>query len=475
MVRLTNISLSFLILIVFGLIGFKSFNNDTYDAGTSMQRTTAMNYQNFCAGCHGSNLEKFADKAWMEEEDISTAFESIKYGIEDIGMPGFEKTFTDEEIEALAEYVKKGIPEDRSELQPAITSDGVVESEVQRFVVDTVVSGLNIPWGMAFLPNGDLLISERSGTLHRFSDGVLSPPVEGLPPIMAFGQGGLLDLKLHPEFEKNGWIYMSYSALNTESTERMGNTAIMRARLQGNELIDQQVIFKGEPDTGRGHHFGSKLAFDDKGHLFFGIGDRGQRSDFPQKLDNHNGKIHRIYDDGSIPEDNPFVSTPDAMPSIYSYGHRNPQGTAINPETGELWITEHGPRGGDELNLIEPGLNYGWPVISYGINYNGTILTELTEKEGMEQPVFYWTPSMAPCGMTFVTGDRYGNWRNNILVGALSFQYLERMVIHRHSVIHREKLLEDIGRVRNVVMSPDGLVYVAIENPGKILRLIPVE
>lgn len=434
-----------------------------------------VNYQNYCAGCHGENLEKFAAKAWMEEEGDSLAFSSIKYGIENIGMPSFQKTFTDDEIEALAAYVKKGIPEDKSKLRQATTPDGIIKTEVQRFVVDTIVSGLDVPWGLVFLPDGDLLISERSGTLHRFSEGKLSPPIGGLPPVMAFGQGGLLDLCLHPDFKKNGWIYMSYSALNDGSKQRTGNTAIMRARLKGNTLTDLQIIFKGLPDTDRGHHFGSKLAFDNKGHLFFGIGDRGQHFDFPQKLDNHNGKIHRINDDGSIPADNPFLDTPGAMPSIYSYGHRNPQGTTIHPLTGELWITEHGPRGGDELNLVKPGLNYGWPVISYGINYDGTILTELKEKEGMEQPVFYWTPSIAPCGMIFITGNRYKNWSYNLLVGSLRFQYLERMVISQHSVIHREKLLEGIGRVRNVVMSPDGLIYLAVEKPGKIVRLVPIE
>lgn len=434
----------------------------------------ALNYQNYCAGCHGDNLEKFAAKAWMEEEGNASVIKSIKYGIEDIGMPAFQKTFTDSEIEALAAYVKRGIPEDRSKLKPAVTPGGVIESEVQRFTVDTVVSGLNVPWGLAFMPNGDLLISERAGTLHTFSGGKLSPPIEGLPPIMAFGQGGLLDLALHPDYEQNGWIYIAYSALNTASSKRIGNTAIMRARLEGNKLVDQQVLFKGIPDTDRGHHFGCKLAFDGKGHLFFGIGERGQHFDFPQKLDNANGKIHRINDDGTIPPDNPFVNTQGALPSIYSYGHRNPQGTVIHPTTGEIWVTEHGPKGGDEINLVKPGLNYGWPVISYGINYDGTILTALTEKEGMEQPVFYWTPSIAPCGTIFVTGDRFRNWRNNMLVGSLRFQYLERVVINGHAVMHRERLLEGIGRVRNVVMSPDGLVYVAIENPGKIVRLVPI-
>jgi glucose/arabinose dehydrogenase len=475
----TTITSFILIIIVSsgfaGLINLRSSENRNNEMEIPLQKTAAMNYQTYCAGCHGASLEKFAAKAWMDESGTSAAFTSIKNGIEDIGMPSFQKTFSDPEIEALAAYVKKGIPEDKSLLKPAVTPGGIIESEVQKFVVDTVVSGLNVPWGLAFLPDGDLLISERAGTLHRFSKGKLSPPIEGLPPIMAFGQGGLLDLCLHPDYKTNGWIYIAYSALNTESKKRIGNTAILRARLEGNKLVDQKIVYKGNPDTDRGHHFGIKMAFDNQGHLFFGNGERGQHFDFPQKLDNSNGKIHRINDDGTIPQDNPFVKTPGAVPSIYSYGHRNPQGTCFHPVTGELWVSEHGPRGGDELNLIKPGKNYGWPVISYGINYDGTILTKLTEKEGLEQPLFYWTPSIAPCGMTFVTGNRYKNWTNNLLVGSLSFQYLERMVIKDHSVMHREKLLEGIGRVRNVVVSPEGLIYVAIETPGRIVRLMPVE
>jgi len=459
-------------IVFFALKGFKPAPSSI---APDQNRVTAVQYQNYCAGCHGDRLERFTHKPWMDEEGTETAFNSIKNGIEDIGMPSFKNTFSDREIGLLAAYVKKGVPEDKSSLKAAVTADKVIRSEVQNFVVDTVVTGLKVPWGLAFLPNGDLLISERSGTIHLFSKGKLSAPIEGLPPVMAFGQGGLLDLALHPDYEKNGWIYLSYSALNTDSSKRVGNTAILRFKLNGNKLTDQQVIFKGSPDTDRGHHFGCKLEFDGEGHLFFGVGDRGQHFDFAQKLDNSNGKIHRIHDDGSIPGDNPFLNTPGAQPSIYSYGHRNPQGNSIHPVTGELWVSEHGPKGGDELNLVKPGLNFGWPVISYGINYDGSILTEFTEKEGLEQPLFYWTPSIAPCGQTFVKGDRYKNWKNNLLIGSLRFMYVERMVINRHSVMHREKLLEGIGRVRNIVVGPDGLIYVAIENPGKIIRLVPVE
>ncbi|MDY0098812.1 MAG: PQQ-dependent sugar dehydrogenase [Bacteroidales bacterium] len=475
MKKIIIITASLLLIVIAGMSVNKPSGRKALASEISVQRPASENYQKYCAGCHGANLEKFAAKKWMEEDGISTVFSSIKFGIETDGMPSFSKTFADAEIEELASYVKKGVPEDRGLLKPAVTPGGVIESEAQRFVVDTVVTGLNVPWGLAFLPNGDMLITERAGTLHVFSKGKLSPPVGGLPPIMASGQGGLLDIALHPDYDKNGWIYFSYSALNTSGEKPAGNTAIMRARLRNGNLADQQVIYRGVPETERNYHYGCKIAFDSKGHIFFGNGDRGQHFDFPQVLDNSNGKIHRLNDDGTIPADNPFVNTSGAIPSIYSFGHRNPQGTCIHPVTGELWITEHGPRGGDEINLIRPGLNYGWPVICYGINYDGTILTPLTEKEGMEQPVYYWLPSIGPCGMTFVTGDRYKNWRNNLLVGSLSFKYLERIVINGHSVMHREKLLEGIGRVRNVVMSPDGFIYVAIETPGKILRLIPME
>jgi len=439
------------------------------------KQTVSENYGKYCSGCHGANLEKFAAKAWMDEEGNASAFRSIKFGIENIGMPAFRETFTKREIRDLAAYVKKGIPADRGLLQPALTIEEIVASEVQKFTLDTVVRGLNVPWGMALLPNGDMLISERSGTLYRFSGGKIIEPVSGLPEIMPIGQGGLLDVALHPDYPTNGWIYFSYSALSEGGSRPTGNTAIMRARLDGTMLIDREVLFTGEPATDRNYHFGCKIAFDGKGHIFFGIGDRGQHFDFPQKLDNHNGKIHRLNDDGSIPDDNPFVNTPGAMASIWSYGHRNPQGTCFDPLTGELWVSEHGPRGGDELNLIRPGVNYGWPVISYGINYDGTVLTPDKEKAGLEQPVFQWTPSIGPCGMTFVTGNRYPNWKNNILLGSLPLKHLERVVLENNRVTHREELLKGIGRVRNVVMGPDGYIYIAVETPGYIFRLMPVE
>ncbi|MGC9344930.1 MAG: PQQ-dependent sugar dehydrogenase [Bacteroidales bacterium] len=429
-------------------------------------------YLNYCAGCHGQNLEKFNKSEWMFGDSDEAAFNSIKYGQDEMGMPAFEATFSDDEIAALAKYIRTAVPKESLGKQAALTPDRIVESKRQKFIVDTVVTGLDVPWGLEFLPDGDLLISERDGILYRYN-GERLQVITGLPPILAKGQGGLMDLKLHPDYENNGWLYFSYSEPSEEDPQE-GCTSIMRAKLNGNMLVKKEKIFDGIPDSRRGHHWGCKLEFDKEGYLWFGIGDRGNRDENPQTLKNDAGKIHRIHDDGAIPEDNPFVNTPGARPSIYSYGHRNPQGTAMHPETGEIWETEHGPKGGDELNLIEAGKNYGWPVISYGINYNGTKFTDITEKEGMEQPVIYWTPSIAPCGMTFVDSDRYPGWKNNILIGSLSFKYLERVQLTGNKVTEQEKLLENIGRVRNVVMSPDGFVYVGVERPGFILRLLPI-
>ena len=288
------------------------------------------------------------------------------------------------------------------------------------------------------------------------------------------GQGGLMDLQLHPEYAENGWIYISFSYFDALN-KRAGNTAIIRTKLVGNELSDIQYIYRGTPTLSSTHHYGSRIEFDNEGYLYFSIGDRGRRDKFPQKLDNSNGKVHRLHDDGRIPADNPFVSNPGAEKSIYSYGHRNIQGIARHPVTGEIWTHEHGPKGGDEINISKAGLNYGWPVISFGINYSGTKFTDDTAMAGMEQPMLYYVPSIAPCGMAFVTGNRYKGWENNLLIGSLRFKYLERLVVSENTVIEQERLLEDIGRVRNVKVSPDGYIYVAVEQPGKILKLIPVK
>ena len=337
------------------------------------------------------------------------------------------------------------------------------------FTIEKVVEGIQNPWGMAFLPNGSILITEKVGKILSFKEGELTE-IENLPKIYVRGQGGLMDIELHPNYIDNGWLYLSFAS--SEGNGKGGNTAIMRARLSNNQLVDKQLLYKGEPNTTKGQHFGSRLEFDNEGYLYFSIGDRGNRDVNPQDLTRDGGKIYRILDDGRIPDDNPFIGKSKNKSAVFSYGHRNPQGLAKHPLTGQIWEHEHGPRGGDEINKIQKGKNYGWPVITYGINYSGTKITDETSRPGMEQPVYQWTPSIAPSGMTFVNSDKYPKWKGNLLVGSLAFQYLERLVLENDKVVYREKLLDGMGRVRNVRQAPDGYIYVGIEGKG-IYRLIP--
>ncbi len=346
---------------------------------------------------------------------------------------------------------------------------GINTPEESNFTAELMVDGLEIPWGMVFLPDGGLLITEKSGELILFKDGQKTT-IENAPTIYLRGQGGLMDIELHPDYANNGWIYISYSS--EEGEDKGGNTAIMRAKLNGNSLTDSELLYKASPNTTKGQHFGSRLEFDNEGYLYFSIGDRGNRDVNPQDITRDGGKIYRIMDDGSIPPDNPFVGEEGAKTAAFTYGNRNPQGMTKNPETGSIWIHEHGPKGGDEINIVEKGTNYGWPVITYGINYSGTPITDITEKEGMAQPLHYWVPSIGPSGMTFVTSDKYPAWKGSLLVGSLAFQYLERLEMDGNKVTYREKLMADMGRVRNVVQGPDGFIYVAVEGKG-IYKLVP--
>ncbi len=359
-------------------------------------------------------------------------------------------------------------PEKKQEQSTA----GAIHSEKQDFEIDTITAELKNPWGIAFLPDGRTLITERGGEIRIVKDGkLLDEKIQGLPsPIYVKGQSGLLDIVLHPDYANNGWIYFSYSKQLADS----GGTVIARAKIEGNNFTNVEELFSAQPLTSSEVHFGSRIAFDGKGYMFFTSGERGKKEN-AQELGNHLGKVLRLHDDGKVPTDNPFVNTPGAKPEIWSYGHRNLQGLYYDKAAGILWEHEHGPRGGDELNIVEKGKNYGWPVITYGINYDSTIITDLKEKEGMEQPVRYWVPSIAPCGLTMVTSDKYPNWKGNLLVGALSHQLIARVEVADKKFVAEERLIEKIGRVRAVVESPDGYIYVATENPGKLLRLVPVE
>lgn len=343
------------------------------------------------------------------------------------------------------------------------------------YKMDTIVSELRVPWGLDWLPNGDMLITERGGDLWLYSDGSLADePIEGVPEVWARSQGGLLDVKAHPNYEENGWIYITYSSPDGGGG---ANTALMRAKLNNNRtaLTNKEVLYKAEPNSERGQHFGSRIVFDNEGYVYFGIGDRGNRGVNPQDITRDAGKIYRLHDDGRIPEDNPFVGRDGARKAIFAYGIRNPQGMDLHPETGELWEHEHGPRGGDEINIIRAGNNYGWPEISFGINYNGTSFTDDTARAGMEQPEWYWDPSIAPSGMTFVTSDKFPEWQGDILVGSLKFGYVMRVDLENGKVVGEEKLFEDIGRVRDVNEGPDGNIYVSTETGNGIVRISPEE
>lgn len=346
---------------------------------------------------------------------------------------------------------------------------GIQSEESQSYSIETVVENLSNPWGMTWLPDGAMLITEKSGELIHFKNGIKTT-IENVPDIYVRGQGGLLDIELHPNYSENGWIYMTY--VSSEGGGQGGNTKLIRAQLDGMRLTRIEDLYKAKPNSGRGQHFGSRIEFDNEGYLYFSVGDRGNRDVNPQDITRDNGKIYRLHDDGRIPDDNPFVNDPNAKKAIFSYGHRNPQGMAKHPTTGEIWLHEHGPKGGDEINIAKKGANFGWPLISYGINYSGSKFTEETARPGMEQPIYYWVPSIAPCGMAFVTGNKYPDWEGHLLVGSLKFNYVELVKLEGDSVIGREKIAEDIGRVRNVKMGPDGLIYIALEGQG-IVRLNP--
>ncbi|WP_026838958.1 PQQ-dependent sugar dehydrogenase [Gillisia sp. JM1] len=349
--------------------------------------------------------------------------------------------------------------------------DTTIEASTYTYAVETVVEDLNIPWGMAFLPDGSMLITEKSGKLILFKDDT-KQQITGVPEVYNRGQGGLMDVILHPDYKNNGWIYISYAS--PEGDEDGGNTAIMRAKLNGNELIQKEVLYKATPNTTKGKHFGSRIAFDKEGFLYFSAGERGERDINPQDITRDNGKIYRLNDDGSIPANNPFVDEPNAKKAIYSYGHRNPQGMILHPTTGEIWVHEHGPKGGDEINIIKKGANYGWPVVTYGQNYSGTSITSESSRPDMEGPIYYWIPSIAPSGMVYITSDKYPHLKNNLLIGSLKFQYLELDILEDEKVVKRERLLEGIGRVRDVKQGPDGFIYVAVEGLG-IVKLITTE
>ena len=349
-----------------------------------------------------------------------------------------------------------------------------------QIIVEEVAKGLKFPWGLQFLPDGRMLVTERGGTMRLVAkDGNISKPVEGLPHVVSKGQGGLLDVLLSQDFGTSGTIFFSYA----EPRGGFSNgTSVVRAKLvlegEAGRIENGEVIFRQEPPARSFYHFGSRLVWDKKGALFVTLGERADLSDGAQDLGTHLGKVVRIMPDGSAPKDNPFVSRDGVRPEIWSYGHRNVQGAALDPETGQLWTTEHGPKGGDELNRPQAGKNYGWPVITYGIDYTGEKIGDgIKAKEGMEQPVYYWKPSIGTSGLAFYSGELFKSWKGNLLAGGLAGLTLERLVLEGGKVVAVEHLLKDRKeRIRDVRAGPDGAVYVLTDDDdGKVLRLGPGE
>ncbi len=346
----------------------------------------------------------------------------------------------------------------------------IIQSQQHTFNVEVVTSGLQRPWGLAFLPSGDILVTERAGRLRRIEGSVLlKTSIAGLPKVQEKGQGGLMGLALHPDFAQNRWLYLAYAA---GSWGKYG-TEVVRARFDGLQLSEVETIFKATPKSSGGRHFGSRLVFGRDGTLYISLGDRGERSS-AQDLSDHRGTLIRVNADGSVPPDNPFIDQPKARPEIYTYGNRNMQGMTLHPVSGEVWTHEHGPQGGDEVNIMRTGVNYGWPVITYGANYGqGTQIGEGTHKAGMAQPVYKWVPSIAPSGMTFYTGDAFPKWKGNLFVGSLKFGLLVRLEVQGDQVVSEERMLDyRYGRIRDVVQGPDGDLYLLTDDrDGKLLKL----
>lgn len=446
-------------------------------------------YQQHCASCHGDNMEGGVGgslvgmREWRPGYDKEFA-EIIRDGLPDMGMEAYGEVLSEAEIRSLVIYIREQfLMNQKAEIrEKASPREGIFQSQEHAFRTETLLEYPGILWSVDYLPDGDMLVATFAGELLQLdAEGGDPVAVEGLPEVWRHGQGGLLEVALHPEYPEQDWIYLAYSASSGKRNDkRVGMTRIVRGRVEENRWVDEALIYEAPEETHlpTAHHFGTRLVFTDDGYLFFAIGDRG-RQNMAQDLSTPNGNIHRLHWDGTVPEDNPFIGQEEALASIWSYGHRNPQGMDRHPETGALWSTEHGPRGGDELNLVKRGANYGWPEVTHGMNYNGQPITEFTEKPGMEAPVVHWTPSLAVCGMAFYTGAHFPEWEGNLLVTGLAAQELRRVVIEDEKVVEQEVLIKDQGRVRDVGVGPSGFPDILImetdQKTGRLLRLFPAE
>lgn len=438
-------------------------------------------YVQLCAACHGTDLRgglgsDLLDDEWKHGAGRDVVHRIIRDGLPELGMPGFGTVLAEEQIDDVIDFMEA--VRANPTLAPIALVDTLATLDYA-INVEVFADSLDTPWAIDFADAQTALVTERSGALWVVQGGrLMSEPVAGTPAVVAEGQGGMLDVAVDPAYDENGWIYLAYSHLLPEGDgERPpAMTRVVRGHIRDNAWVDEEVLFEAPHDTylTTRHHYGSRIVFDPAGNLYFSIGDRG-RGEHAQELSRPNGKVHRIRPDGSIPPDNPFVGTEGALPSIFTYGHRNPQGMAVHPVTGEVWAVEHGPMGGDELNRLVAGRNYGWPVITYGINYDGTVITEERRREGMEQPVFYWRPSIAVSGLAFYDADRFPLWRHKLLVSALRDEEVRLLDLFEDRVMHEEVILQGAGRVREAVPGPDGALYVVLNEPDRVLRLTPRE
>ena len=442
-------------------------------------------YVQNCASCHAEDLSggsgsSLLDDEWNHGSSDEAIAAAIRDGIPTMGMPAWGAALDEQQIRALVIYIREQQAEagNAALMSRFDVTDGVYKTKDHSYTLEELARTDGMLWSLDFLPDNSMLVTQRDGILWHIIDGEPTR-IENTPEVWADGQGGLLEVQLHPAFEQNGWIYLSFS--ETTGVEDEGKTAgmttVVRGRIVQDQWVDEEVLYRADEalHIATAFHFGSRFVFDN-GYLFFAIGDRG-RQDQAQDLSLPNGKIHRIHDDGRIPDDNPFLDTPDALPTIWSYGHRNPQGMDRDPLTGALWATEHGPRGGDELNRVEKGKNYGWPVITYGMNYNGTPITSETHREGMEQPALYWVPSIAVAGMDFYEGSLFPLWQGKLLVSGMSSGELHLVTIENDAVTEDEILLKGKGRIRDVTSGPDGAIYLLLNSrdpkTGKVVRMMP--
>ncbi|MBK1879010.1 PQQ-dependent sugar dehydrogenase [Pelagicoccus mobilis] len=442
-------------------------------------------YKQLCASCHGENMEGGLGSSLITGEwkhigpDLSFV-EHVQNGNAAVGMPPFADALSASEIRAMEIYIGEVRYKNssRKKSKSAQNLNTTYEGGGYSFKMEAVIPedlGLDTPWSIAFLPDGGILVTERPGSLRIFKNGKLSAPIKGIPTVWEYGQGGLLEVALHPNYEKNGWIYLSFAHMGGQMDGRdHGMTKIVRGKIKGRKWTNEEVIFeaKFEHYIKSGPHFGSRMIFDEQGYLYFTIGERNQ-GEMAQDNTLPNGKIHRVFDDGRIPPDNPFVGQKNVYPSIWSFGHRNPQGLDIHPITGEIWSSEHGPRGGDEINLIRPAINYGWPIVSYGINYDGTPISEKPTAPGLEDPKHHWTPSIGVSSINFYLGDLFPLWKHDLFVGGLSAHELHRLDVKDGQVLSDEIVIKIKGRIRDIETGPDGALYLALNKPHAVVRLIP--